>query len=316
MGTILITGGCGFVGSHLAEYLVNCGYKVAIVDDLSNGSLANIAEIKKKINVANADLSKFFREFTDSEKIDCIFHLATHPRSFSLNDPYLNLEVNVKGTLDVLEFARRNDSKVIFTSNTGIYGEPRYLPVDENHPDDPKTPYDANKLIAEHYGKIYNEIYGIHFVAFRLATVYGERQKVSPQMGWKPVVAEFVSKLLNHETPTVDGDGKQTRDLIYVKDVVQGLVKGFTTTNAKADVYNLSTCKETSVLDLLTMIMEITGIKIKPNYGPPLKGDIRRMLFSFEKAKQKLGFEPKYSLEDSIRRYVSWSKIQNEAKLR
>ncbi len=305
MGTMLITGGCGFVGSHLAEYLVNDGYNVTIVDDLSSGSLNNVAGIKEKLKIVNADINKFFHETIDSEKIDCIFHLATHPRSFSLNDPYRNLEVNVTGTLDMLEFARRNDCKVVFTSNTGIYGEPRYLPVDENHPDDPKTPYDANKLISEHYGKIYHQIYGIHFVAFRLATVYGERQKQNPQMGWKPVVAEFVSKVLNHGTPTIDGDGKQTRDFIYVKDVVQGLVKGFTT-NTKADVFNLSTCKETSVLDLLNMIMEITRIKVIPKFGPPLPGDIRRMIFTYEKAKSSLHYEPKYSLREGLQKYISW----------
>ncbi len=316
MTPVLITGGCGFVGSHLAEELVNDGYDVMIVDDFSNGSLDNVAPIKEKVKIVNADISKFFREGNDREKIDCIFHLATHPRSFSLNDPYRNLEVNVTGTLDALEFARKHDCKVVFTSNTGIYGEPKYLPIDENHPDDPKTPYDANKLISEHYGKIYHRIYGIHFVAFRLATVYGERQRRNPELGWKPVVAEFISKVSSRETPTIDGDGRQTRDLIYVKDVVQGLVKGFKASNVNADVYNLSTCKETSVIDLLNKIMEITGIKMTPKYGPALKGDIRRMIFSFKKAKEALGFEPEYTLEDGLRKYVSWYKIQNEAKVR
>jgi len=300
----LITGGSGFVGSHLVGELVKRGIPVTVVDDLSNGSIENLQDVLHDITFVKDDISR--SGFDLSGNFDAIFHLATHPRSFSLADPYRNLEVNAKGMLNVLELAKKRGSKVIYTSNSGIYGEPKFLPVDESHPDDPKTPYDATKLLGEHLARIYFRIHHVPCVIFRLATVYGERQKVNEKLNWRPVVAEFMRRVLNGETPVIYGDGEQTRDLIYVKDVVKGLTLGAQMDSADGELMILSTGRETSVNQLLETLVKITGIEAKPRHEAPIPGDIRRMVYSFEKAKRLVGYEPSYTLEAGLKRCIKW----------
>lgn len=306
MAKVLVTGGAGFIGSHLSEKLVKLGHRVSILDDLSTGSSDNLVNIKDRVQFVKGSVTRLPQKVVNT-KVDCIFHLATHPRSFSLQDPFTNLQVNAKGMLNVLELARKYKSKVIYTSNSGIYGEPKFLPIDESHPVDPKTPYDANKLVGEYYCTIYSRIYGISTIVFRLATVYGERQRVSERLNWRPVIAEFCSKILSSRVLTVNGDGKQTRDFVYVGDVVQGLIRGFES-NIKNDMFNLSTGVETSLNDLLATIAKITGLKVRSKKAPELVGDIRRMCYSWKKCHDSLGYKPAYSLEDGVRRYISWLK--------
>jgi len=307
-----VTGGAGFIGSHLVEELVKMSIKVTIVDNLSNGSKENLREVWKDIRFIQEDISK--DNLSVEGDFDVIFHLAAHPRSFSLIDPYRNIEVNVKGTLNILEIARRNGCKVIYTSNSGIYGEPKFLPVNESHPDDPNTPYDVTKLAAEDLVKIYHRIYGVPCVIFRLATVYGERQRVNEKLKWRPVVPEFVGKVLNNESPVIHGDGEQTRDFIYVEDVIKGLILGAKSSKGNGEVMILSTGKETSINKLLKEIMTITGIDVEPRYEPPLPGDIRRMVYSFNKAKTLINYEPSYSLEMGLRAYIRWLQESDERK--
>jgi len=300
----LITGGLGFVGSHLVGELVKRGIYVTVVDDLSNGSIDNLQSVSHDVTFIKDDISR--SGFDLAGNFDAIFHLATHPRSFSLVDPYRNLEVNAKGMLNVLELAKRMGSKVIYTSNSGIYGEPKFLPVDESHPDDPKTPYDATKLIGEHLAKIYFRIYDTPCVIFRLATVYGERQRVNEKLNWRPVVAEFIKRAMGAEPVVIYGDGNQTRDLIYVKDVVKGLILGAESNSANGELMILSTGRETSINQLLETISEIMGIHMEARHEAPTPGDIRRMVYSFEKAKKLIGYKPDYTIEMGIRNYVKW----------
>src|SRR5579875_475698 len=307
MQKVMITGGAGFVGSHLVEALLQDGAEITIVDDFSNSSDRNVKEIGgDKVKLVNKDIVDTDWSSLHSLDPDVIFHLATHPRSFSIQDPMRNMEVNVKGMLNMLEFARKKNSKVVYTSNTGIYGNPPSVPVDESFRDDPFTPYDANKLIGEHYGKIFHKIHGLYFVTFRLATIFGERQKINEKLGWHPVIPEFVQLLLNNRVPTIHWDGKQTRDFTYVKDVVNGLILGAKSNNAAGEVFNLSTNKETSIMEVYQLICKILNKDVKPTAGNALPGDIRRMRFSYDKAKRTLGYEPKYTLEESVRRYINW----------
>jgi len=311
MNNVLITGGAGFVGSHLTEKLISEGCTVSIVDDLSNGNLENLGENKEKVKFFNFDISKPDWEQISNLKFDTIFHLATHPRSFSLSDPIRNSEVNVNGMINVLEFARKNSSKLVYTSNSGICGDPQYFPVDEKHPIDCKTPYDANKLVGEYYAKIYEKIYGVYTVIFRLATVYGERQRVNEKLGWKPLIATMVEKIVKNQTPQIQWDGNQTRDLIYVKDVVNCLIKGSESNDQGGEMFLLSTNKETSVNDVFDTICNITGNRPNPEYQEKNPGDLRRMILSYEKAKNAFGYEPKYSLEDGVKKYVKWYTSRN-----
>ena len=192
MQNVVVFGGAGFVGSHLVEALLKQGKTITVIDDFSNGSRTNLSAISDKIKVIKFDIvNKDWSSLMDL-KPDVIFHLATHPRSFSLQDPIKNADVNVIGMINVLDFAKKKNSKLIYTSNSGICGDPQFLPVTEEHPIDCKTPYDANKLIGEHYAKIYQKIYGLYITIFRLATVYGERQIVNEDLGWRPIIPNLV----------------------------------------------------------------------------------------------------------------------------
>lgn len=306
---ILITGGAGFVGSHLAEELLRKGAKIFILDDFSNGRAENLEEIKNKIKIIKYDISSSFpkiKGLLKKYKFDAIFHLACFPRSLSLKDPFRDLDVNAKGMLNVLELAKINKSKVVFTSNSGIYGDPRYLPTDERHPDNPTMPYDANKLVSEYYMKIYHRIFGISITICRLAAVYGERQMVKP--GWHPIIPEFTNKVFKNNKAIICWDGKQTRDLIYVKDVVQGLIKSFLA-NTGEEIFILGTNRETSINRIYEIICSLLGKKIEPIRKEKTPGDLRRMKLSYQKANKWLGFKPKYTLEQGIKNYINWFKV-------
>ena len=306
MKNVMITGGTGFVGSHLVESLIEKNINILILDDFSNGSRENIEPFLDNIELFEFDISN--SDWSQFEKFnpDTIFHLATHPRSFSLEDPITNAKVNVNGTLNVLEFAKKKKSKIVYTSNSGICGDPQFFPVTEEHPIDCKTPYDANKLVGEYYMKIYNKIHNVYSVTFRLATVYGERQRVNEELGWRPLIATLVKKIEDNLIPTIQWDGEQTRDLIYVKDVVDCLIRGANSEGHGGEMFLLSTNQETSVNKALNLICKITGKNIDPKYEEKNPGDLRRMILSYEKAKKAFGYEPRYSLEEGIKRYVDW----------
>lgn len=306
MENVLITGGAGFVGSHLTESLLKNNLNVIIVDDFTNGSKKNLESHINEIEIVDFDISNSDWNKLEKYNPDTIFHLATHPRSFSLSDPIRNAEVNVQGTLNLLEYAKKKKSKVVYTSNSGICGDPKFFPVTEEHPIDCKTPYDANKLVGEYYAKIYYKIHGVYSVIFRLATVYGERQRVNEDLGWRPLIATLVAKIENNEIPIIQWDGEQTRDLIYVKDVVDCLIKGANSEGQGGEMFLLSTNTETSVNKVLQLICKITGKKITPKYEEKNPGDLRRMVLSYDKAMKAFDYKPKFSAEEGIKRYIDW----------
>jgi UDP-glucose 4-epimerase len=306
MAKYLVTGGFGFVGSHLSEELVNQGHDITIIDNLSNGQLSNIAKIKDKVTAYISQVEQL-QSTVFNDQFDGIFHLATAPRSSSLADPMRDIESNCKGMIAVLELAKRDGAKVVFTSNSGIYGSSDDgSAINEASINNPTTPYDANKLVSEYYCKIYYNIYGVKSTLVRFATVYGERQKVNEKLNWKPLVATFVKNVINNENVKINGDGEQTRDLIYVKDAVQGVLKAMDSSVDDANIFLLSTNTETSVKQVLSLVEEITGKKANVSYDAPLKGDIKRMRYDYSKAKEYLGFEPKFSVRDGISKIVEY----------
>jgi len=308
---VLITGGAGFVGSHLIESLLKNNVKITVIDDFSNGSRKNLQPYIDKIKVIEFDImNDDWGQILDFNP-DTIFHLATHPRSFSLKDPIRNAQVNVLGMINILDYASKKKSKMVYTSNSGICGDPQFLPVTEEHPIDCKTPYDANKLIGEYYAKVYHKIYGLNVVTFRLATVYGERQIVNEKLGWRPIIPNLVEKIENNRTPIIQWDGEQTRDLIYVKDVVNCLILGAESSDHAGEMFLLSTNIETSVNVALKTICEVTGKSASPIYEEKLPGDLRRMVLSYDKAKSAFGYSPKTSLKEGIKHYVDWYRANN-----
>jgi len=304
MSRFLITGGAGFIGSHLIERLIKEENEIVVLDDFSNGSEKNILE-NNLISIIKGSVTNIPNKILENS-YDGIFHLATHPRSFSLEDPFRDVEVNAKGMLNILEIAKKQNIKVVFTSNSGICGNPDYIPVDENHQNKPTTPYDANKLVSEYYCKIYHNIHQTKSIIFRLATVYGPRQRVNLELGWRPLIATLLTNISSGKKPTINGSGNQTRDLIYVTDVVEGLMKGMNSKIENAEMFLLSTGIETSVNTVYEKICKILNKKIDVNNEPEIPGDLPRMCLSYEKAKMALNFEPKVSLEEGITKFYDW----------
>jgi UDP-glucose 4-epimerase len=313
---LLVTGGAGFVGSHFVE-MYSHENEITVIDDLSNGTLGNIKDVRKRIRLLTVDVSKpTVPRMLKTGKVEGIIHLACHPRSFSFKNPTRDVEVNLRATMNVLELARQHDAKLVFTSNSGIYGDPQYLPMDEQHPVNCKTPYDVNKYASELQMRTYRMQYGLRTVVCRLATVYGPRQRVNEKLGWRPVVATFLEYLTQGKRPVVFGDGNQTRDLIYVKDVADGLMKAFNSTHADGEVFNLSTGTETSINTLMGMVTDILGQSVEAEHGPPSVGDLRRMCCSNEKAKKVFGFEIRYPLKEALREYINWYKQNTQQPIK
>jgi UDP-glucose 4-epimerase len=296
---VLITGGAGFVGSHLVEKLVGLGHDVDVLDDLSNGSMDNVRNLMAKITFAERDVVEPFRDMYQDRKLDAIYHLACYPRSRSFENPKRDVEVNVIGMVNVLELARQKKARVIFSSNSGIYDTSK-IPINEKTSDSPKTPYDLDKLQAESYMKLYGTVYGVEYVIFRFATVYGPRQRVTAE--WKPVIMEFISKLRKGEAPTVYWDGEQTRDFIYVEDIVNALAAALDNKRALGETMILGSGKETSINTLYKSVSDLLGVNIQPTRLPKQLGDIQRMRYDCRKATKLLGWKANVSLQDGIKR--------------
>lgn len=294
---VIVTGGAGFVGSHLVEELVRRRYSVTVLDDLSNSSRENLRSVIDRVKLRVVDISRK-SWISKTPPASVVFHLACHPRSFSFMNPQRDVAVNLVGSVHVLEYARRNDSRVVFSSNSGIYGPCRL--AKENNPVSCLTPYDVDKYSTELMMRAYNNQYGIKSTVFRFATIYGPRQRVNEKYGWRPVVATFATRLLMNRPVTIFGDGLQTRDLVFVKDVPDALLRSIHY-EGDFDIFNLSTGRETRVIDVFRMVSRSVGVKTSPRYGPPMPGEIRRMSYSNAMIRRKLGWRPTTSVEEGIR---------------
>ncbi len=300
---ILVTGGAGFVGSHIVDSLVSEGRDIIVLDDLSAGKREHVNKKAKfyKADLNDARLEKIFQK----EKIDVVIHQAAQVNvRTSLSDPAFDAKVNISGSLNLLECCKGRIEKFIYASSGGaVYGEPKYLPVDEEHPIKPLSPYGASKYIAEKYLQVYNEIYGLDYAVLRYGNVYGPRQSGEGEAG---VVAIFINEMLRGERPTINGDGTQTRDFVYVSDVARANL--LAVEKSKNEVYNIGTGKETSVNEIFGTIKKILKKDIKPRYAPPVKGEVRRIYLNVEKAERKLGWKPEVKLEEGIKKLLEYMR--------
>jgi UDP-glucose 4-epimerase len=304
----LVTGGAGFVGSHLTEELLERGREVVVVDDLSNGRIDNLTAVESRITFKKHDITLGLDTLEEAKKLDEIYHLACYPRQISFADPIRDCQVNLTGAIFCAELARKTGAKVLFTSNTGIVSNPPTLPVDETFAPNPLTPYDTHKLASEYMLKAYHKYYGIRTITVRFASIYGPRQRVNEKLGWKPVIPEFATKLLRGEAPNIDGNGKQTRDLLYVQDAVAGVVQAMESKAPEANsggVFILGTNRETSINEVYRLISKQLTVNAQPKYGPAKAEDIMRMRYDYTKAKSTFGFEPRTSVEDGLRETIA-----------
>lgn len=300
---VLVTGGAGFIGSHIVDLLIENGYEVVIVDNLSTGKkeFINKKAIFYKKDITDDDLYEIF----EKEKPDYVIHQAAQiDVQKSIDNPVFDAKVNVLGTVNLLECCRKSGvKKVIYASSAAVYGNPEYLPIDEKHKVNPISYYGISKHTAEHYFEVYSQLYGLKYTILRYANVYGIRQDPKGEGG---VISIFIDKMLKSERPIIFGDGNQTRDFVYVKDVAKAnllaLEKG------DNEVVNISTNKPTSINELVEIMNKIMNISLEPIYTEPRKGDIVHSYLDNKKALDVLGWKPEYSLEDGLKETIEYYK--------
>ena len=301
---ILVTGGAGFIGSNIVDALVENGHDVVVVDNLYMGRLKNLNPKAKfyLLDLQAAEISKLFA----LEKFDVVYHEAAQMDvRRSVENPVFDASVNVLGTLNILQNAVQTGvKKVIFASTGGaVYGEQDYFPADEEHPTRPVSPYGITKLTVEKYLFFYKLTYGLEHVILRYANVYGPRQNPFGEAG---VVAIFIEKMLTGGQPIINGDGKQTRDFVYVGDVVRANLLALEYPGS--NTFNVGTGKETDVNTIFRELNKIIGQNLPEKHGPAKEGEQQRSVIDYSKIKNALGWKPEITLEEGLRKTVDYFK--------
>jgi UDP-glucose 4-epimerase len=303
---ILVTGGAGFIGSHVTDALLDRGHTVHVLDDLSTGRAANVPDAAP---LHQYDIrSDQAAALVERERFDALVHHAAQMDvRASVADPSFDADVNVRGFLNLAEAGRKNGLKKILFASTGgaIYGEPDYTPQDEKHPVRPLSPYGITKLCAEKYLYFYEHQYGLDYVALRYANVYGPRQNPHGEAG---VVAIFTQRMLKGDQPIINGDGKQTRDYVFVGDVVRANLAALN--YDESGVFNVGTGVETNVNELFQTIRELTGADIPEEHGDAKPGEQQRSVLGYERAKRELDWSPQVDVGEGLRRTVEWFERQ------
>jgi len=297
---ILVTGGAGFIGSHLVDKLIEQGHKVTVIDNLSTGNKKNLHPKARfyMLDICSSKTEDIFKK----EKPEIIFHFAaqTDIRK-SIEDPIEDAKINILGSLNLLENCKKYKlKKFIFASSVGVYGEPKMLPIKENHSINPLAPYPIGKLTIEKYLYHYQTL-GISFVSLRYSNIYGPRQISEGEGG---VVAIFIDKVLKEKRPIIYGNGKQVRDFLHVDDAVAAAILGIK--SSSGSVYNIGTNKETTIGNLFKLISKILDKDIKPIYKPFRQGEIIRSRVSYLKAKKDLKWQPKYNLKKGLQETIKY----------
>jgi UDP-glucose 4-epimerase len=294
----IVTGGAGFIGSHVVEALRARGDEVAVLDNLATGKRENVPD---GVHLHEGDIRSDAASVFDAVKPDACFHLAAQADvRVSVDRPDFDAEVNLLGTIRVLEAARRHEAKVVFASTGGaIYGECD-APAPEDSPRRPLAPYGASKLAAEEYVATYNRLYGTSHVVLRYANVYGPRQDPHGEAG---VVAIFMSRLRDAGVPRIFGDGRQTRDYVFAGDVAEATLAAL---DAEDGVYNIGTGRETSVLELLERIERVAGTKTTPEFADARPGELQRSVLDVSRAASGLDWRPRHSLDEGLAKTWAW----------
>ncbi len=304
----LVTGGAGFIGSNLVDRLIEGATDVTVLDNLDTGTMKNIVQHQKKANFhfVKGDILDFNLVKQIVKDMDAVFNLAAIASvQRSIENPLLVNEVNVEGTLNLLKASVNSDVKrFIQVSSAAVYGDTQKLPVPEELNPMPLSPYAVSKLAAEKYAKVFNQIYGIETVCLRYFNVYGPRQANNDYSG---AITIFANAILENQPPNIFGDGKQTRDFVFVKDVVSATMLALTEKNAVGEVFNIATGKAITINKIVQILQEIMGKKnLKPIHQEPKEGDIKHSYGSIEKARTLLGYEPTFTLEKGLKELVKY----------
>ena len=300
---VLVTGGAGFIGSNVVKLLREESYDVAVLDSFITGYRENLMNLSG-VELIEGDIRDQAVVERAVGDVDAIVHMAASVGNVkSLEDPILDSEVNVLGTLRVLDAARKAGvKKVVYSSSAALYGEPKYIPITEEHPLSPETPYGVSKLAGEKHCLCYGDLYGMDIISLRYFNVYGPNQRYD---AYGNVVPIFVSSLLYDESLTIYDDGEQTRDFVNVRDVAVANLLAIKSKGVKG-VFNIGSGEVTTVNQLAATIKVESGMEMSLNYCPPRQGDVRDSLSDISKARNTLGYHPSVTLKSGIKSYVRW----------
>jgi nucleoside-diphosphate-sugar epimerase len=313
MAHYLVTGGAGFIGSHLAEELVRRGERVRVVDNLNTGKRANLAHLPQ-VEFVQGDLEDLKVARAVVEGVDYVLHQAAIPSvPRSVEDPIRSNGANIDATLNLLVAARDAGVKrVVFAGSSSAYGNSLTLPKVETMPNAPLSPYALQKVVGEQYLKMFTTLYGLETVSIRYFNVFGPRQ--DPSSPYSGVISLFITMLVEGRQPRINGDGEHTRDFTYVANVVDGVLRAATAPNASGEVINLAVGDRISLNRLFFAIRDLTGATVDPSYGPERVGDVKDSQADISKARRILGYEPLVSFEEGLAKTVEWYKANTGAK--
>ncbi|MFC2010282.1 SDR family oxidoreductase [Chloroflexota bacterium] len=305
---VLVTGGAGFIGSSIVDRL-SPDNQVFVLDNMFTGSMSNLKKSKDRIRFIEGDIRD--RELVNDivSKVDYIFHLAAHVGNIrSLKDPYFDMDVNIRGMVNLLEACRNSSIKrLVYSSSGAIFGEAKYLPIDEDHPLNPESPYAVSKLAAEKYAFAFYKVYNVPTVSIRYFNAYGPRQDTSE---YANAVSIFLSRTSREEPLTIFGDGEQTRDFIFIDDIVNANVLVATHPNAVGEIFNISTGKVYSINQLVEILRQITGKEIPVSHDAPRAGEVRHSRANIDKASKMLGYSPKTDLKEGLT--LTWKELTRQ----
>ena len=314
MPKYLITGGAGFIGCNITRWFVENNEEVRILDNFSSGKRENIEDIIDKIELIEGDVCDYKIVEKAVKGIDYVFHYAAIPYvSFSIEDPVTTVNVNTIGTINLLEASRKhNVKKFIFASSSAIYGDTETIPSPETLLPAPLSPYAITKLTGEYYSQFYYLTYGLKTICFRYFNVFGPYQNLESE--YSAVIPIFINAILNDENPTISGDGYQTRDFIYIDNVLDVNLLAINTNRADGKVLNVCQGKAVNLFDLINNINNVLGKNIKPAFAEKRTGDVRHSLGDNSNVKSVLGFSPKISFEEGIKKTIEWYKKEFRKK--
>ncbi len=310
MESILVTGGAGFIGSNIAENLLLRGYRVVVLDDLSTGKMENILELCESDNLKFIKGSildgGLIRSVIKSENISLISHQAAVASvAKSVADPVKTMDINVSGTANLMHIASEyNCKKIVFASSSAVYGDSPELPKRETMPIASKSPYAMSKAANEMLANVFAGLYDIEVVGLRYFNVYGKRQ--DPASDYAAVIPKFITLALRNEPITVEGDGGQTRDFVYIDDVVNANITALTGENGSGSVFNVANGNQTSILDLAKMIIHITDSKSEIIFKPARTGDIRDSVGDTQRTEKYLGYKNKFDMHEGLSATIAW----------
>ncbi|HSO37425.1 MAG TPA: SDR family oxidoreductase [Labilithrix sp.] len=300
----LVTGGAGFIGSHIGQRLLGDGHEVVVLDNFSSGSRANVAAIGEGVRVVEGDVRNLAIVEECAAGCDVVFHQAAIVSvPYSVEHPQESHDVNIQGTLNVLQAARKAGARrVVYASSAAIYGEEPTLPKNEGMRPEPMSPYGVEKLTGEHYLATWSKLFGVETVALRYFNVFGPRQ--DPKSPYSGVISIFVDRILAGRPITFFGDGSQCRDFVYVANVVDANLLAATRDGVSGRVYNVACGKRTTLLELVSLIERAVGRTVERAFAEPRAGDIKESVADIARARAELGYEPAIEVEEGLKRLV------------